>query len=85
MSLIGKMRDKWRAARQRTDARNAAECSREIIIDPDSKLPVGSIIENHKGEFGVIVCGGVVLITKQEAEKLLGRPCDRSKATLIHP
>lgn len=43
----------------------------KLQIDPDSKLPIGSVIKNHKGEYGVIGFRRVVRVTKDEAEKII--------------
>lgn len=43
---------------------------RGLEIDPVSGLPVGTIIQNHKGEFGVVGFECVIRISKEKAEQL---------------
>jgi hypothetical protein len=43
----------------------------KMIIDPDSKLPVGSIVKNHKGEYGMIGYRFLLRLPKEKAERLL--------------
>lgn len=40
-------------------------------VDPDSGLPVGTIIQNAKGEYGVIGYRQVIRITKEKLDELL--------------
>jgi hypothetical protein len=42
-----------------------------LVIDPDSNLPVGTIVRNSEGRYGVIEYKGVVLITEETARELL--------------
>jgi hypothetical protein len=43
----------------------------ELLRDPDSGLPLGSIVKNHRGEYGVIGHRKVLRVTKKEAEALM--------------
>lgn len=42
----------------------------KLKLDPDSGLPLGSIIKNHKGELGIVGFRTVIRITEEEAEEL---------------
>lgn len=42
-----------------------------VAIDPDSGLPIGSVIRNHKGEYGVVDYKGVHRITEKQRDELL--------------
>lgn len=57
MSLLSKIRRKIAKARG-------------LRIDPHSGLPIGSIIRNHKGEYGVVDYKSVIRITEEQANKL---------------
>jgi hypothetical protein len=43
----------------------------KMLIDPDSKLPVGSIVKNAKGEYGMIGYKFLLRLPREKAEKLL--------------
>jgi hypothetical protein len=43
----------------------------KLEIDRDSGKPVGSIVKNWKGEYGMILQGKVKRLTKEEAEQLI--------------
>jgi hypothetical protein len=44
---------------------------KKLEIDPDSGMPVGSIIKNYYGEYGMIAYRKVVRLTKEQAEELI--------------
>jgi hypothetical protein len=53
--------------------------TKKLVIDPDSGLPVGSIVANARGQYGVIEYRKVRYLTKEEADELLkyARSLDR--------
>lgn len=56
------------------DFRVPANCTRDEkgrALDPVSKLPIGSIIQNHKGEYGMVLYKRVIVITEELAKKLI--------------
>jgi hypothetical protein len=44
---------------------------KKLEIDRDSGKPVGSIVKNCKGEYGMILQGAVRRLTKEQAEQLV--------------
>lgn len=86
MSLIQQMRDKWarkRALREfkAEDAQLESDgCVKDpetgMWMDPVSGLPIGTVIRNHKGEYGVVVSKDTICspLTKQECEYIIGGP-----------
>jgi hypothetical protein len=50
---------------------SGVRCKKDVVIDPDSKLPIGTIIRNSNGQYGIIDHKAVVLISEEKAEELL--------------
>jgi hypothetical protein len=48
-----------------------ATAQKPLQIDPDSRLPLGTIIKNRRGEYGLIDFRRVIKISKEEAEQLM--------------
>ena len=59
----------------------------ELLRDPDSGLPLGSIVKNHRGQYAVIGYRKVLRVTKQEAEALMSstpqKPAGSTAATIL--
>lgn len=42
-----------------------------VQIDPTSGLPLGSVIKNHKGEYGVIGFNSVIRVSEKVAKEIM--------------
>jgi hypothetical protein len=50
---------------------SGVRCKKDLVIDPDSKLPIGTIIRNAKGQYAIVDYKAVVLISEEKAAELL--------------
>lgn len=55
---------------QITDHDRAQWKAKGLEIDPESGLPIGTIIRNHKGEYGVIDRNCVIRISEALAKEM---------------
>jgi hypothetical protein len=74
MSIFEEWRDKI-FGRDKTPSATPEEISAkypDVPVDPVSGLPIGSLIKNRNGDFGIVQDGGkVIRISKKQARKLL--------------
>lgn len=47
-----------------------------MFMDPVTKLPIGSVILNSKGEYGILAGNGKILgpLSKKQVEEITGAP-----------
>ncbi len=59
----------------------------KLLRDPDSGLPLGTIVQNQKGEYAAIGHRKVLRVTKEEAEALMSsnpiKPAGSTAATIL--